>query len=180
MLGSLIEGFDRQFEPYDEGFLYRYAQTREGFFVSAAQRDAWIADYRKAIGRASIELVLWIAIPVFFMPEGFGLLGCVIAMVRAAMIILKAHRAPLLAQAGRPPVEPALSNEAASANYWADRPHVIRRWVPYLLIFPALSVLSGAVAFTGMVRMGAIVLGALILGIAYIAWRKQDWRSDDL
>lgn len=118
--------FADRFEPDGQDFLYRKKVADVPVRVTAAEREAFIADYRRMISRGYwitiVGTAVSIVIPIFFITTIPGLNGpyLMFALVAAVFavnmsIISQAGNAPSIALRTRAPAGPAKSPEEARA-----------------------------------------------------------------
>jgi tetratricopeptide (TPR) repeat protein len=191
---SRIDAWDRarqafadQFEQDGSGFVYRRSQKGEAIKVSATERDRFIDEFNRNLGRASwiiyvgLTLVLGGIIAVSML-TGSGLskvgifAGIGVVMIPYIAYYRWAWAAPAREIAGRVPIAGERSPEEAR--------HLQFQRISYGqlagaafggLVIPFIGSSSDDV-FSGWNRLWLVVGGAIILGAVVQAFRK--WRSE--
>jgi hypothetical protein len=127
---SLSPGFAAQFDPDGADYVYRHAYRGAAIPVSAAERDAFVAAFNRAVGLQVLAAgVGFLALLVLTIRLIFVPLAYLIAAIVAASLVLtglvmtifwRAWQTPARALSGRapvaPPLTPAEARRAANAK----------------------------------------------------------------
>lgn len=191
MFGSgtrqMVDTFAAQFESDDrQGYLYRRYGRGAGIPVSAAERDAFVADYRRGIrwwfvgfGGATVFAILVLTfiglrfdldarLPAYTMP----ILVVVLLTVAIMATVRRAYDAPRRALEARAPVGPERSDEEAKAIAIARQ-----SWWQIFGVFAGMLLLVGEQALGhdvlhGWGRLWLLLLAFGVAATSYAAVRK--------
>jgi len=179
------ELFAEQFEPDGQDYLYRRSQKGAPIRVSAAERDAFLAAFRRHYARAFWGFLVAIILAIFgmvaLMPEAGGPVFETIAgfIVLPSIVLLGVYwlwAAPARALRQRQPVGFERSRDEMRAIKLAKITYanlaVGALAVPLLL----LKVAEKSDVLHGWGRLWLLLAGALTVLIAVQAFRK--WRSE--
>lgn len=117
---QLSEMFAAQFTPHGSGFLYRRDHVGAGYVVTAAERDAFVAAYRRDWQRlfwgAMVGVIVLVGALVALFDEPGAVVtiaGTVLFIALLVLVHLRSWRATERALARRMPIMPALDRQAA-------------------------------------------------------------------
>ena len=173
---SSVEGFARQFERDGDGYLYRASMKGAAYRTTQAERDAFVARFRRdakiymasAVGGIFAALAL-----LFWLSDGNASNIAIIAVLLISLAcflltFMHAWRRPQRVLAQVTPVAPALSREMARANALG------RITYGQLALAAGLSIFVAVLHSETRLWWGLPVVLLPLSGVQ--AWRK--WRSE--
>jgi hypothetical protein len=179
----MIQSFANRFEPDGDGFLYRRSMKAAPIRVSAAERDAFVAQFKRQLPWLHwgiiAAVVLLIIGDVLFERRSASIAlyvgtGLIVALVTGGTMYLWA--APQRALADRPPVGPPRSGDEARRFAFRKKP-----WSKFLAGGAFLGVTLYRIgvkphAFEGWGVLWLVAIGMGFMLLAVQAFRK--WRAD--
>jgi hypothetical protein len=181
----LVDLFAAQFTPEGSGYLYRRNQVGAGYLVGAAERDMFVAAYRREWRRLfwaailSVMIVVGAIVAVFEEPdEGATIAAMVVLIGSLSLVHLRVWRGPERALARRVPSLPPLDRAAArhlklSRVTWGN-----------LALGPVFACVMASRAWRdesgvhGWRALWLVASVALLVMSAVQAWRK--WRVEQV
>ena len=182
---QLSDMFAAQFTPHSSGFLYRRNHVSAGYVVTGAERDAFVAAYRRDWRRlfwgaiAGVIVLIGVVIVLFDEPGAGVTIASTFSLIALLMLPhLRSWRRPERELARRMPTMPALDRQAAR------REKLSRIGWGNLALGPIFSLMVMSNAWDGDDGVHGwsavwIVVGVALAALCAVqAWRK--WRVERL